>query len=241
MYPYLVGILILFVVWGILFLTRKDLRKPMVWTGILYTLLLTLGFFAWWIISQFMYAGLPLIPYYWNPETLFNLGRITGGLAIEDILFMFFVGGIATSLYEFAFGKRIKIKRSYKPHLRVLIISGAIAFIFVLTETFHNISLIYLLIIPSLVGAFVLWFERKDLFKHSLIGAVIFLVIYSFAFQFFNILFPNFIHDFYTLHNLSGIILYGLPLEEYFYAFSFGLMWAPLYEYAHGEKDTKSK
>lgn len=237
LYQYLVGVFLLFLIWLFLFIIRKDLRKPMIWTGVVYSSVLICGFLAWFFLSQYFYLGEPIIPGYWNPETLFNLGRITGGLAIEDIFFMFFVGGIATSIYDFLFGKRISLKKSYKPHMKVLVIAGITVFLFVITLKFHNLNLIYGLIIPSFIGAICLWIDRRDLIKHSILGGFVFLFLYILAYNLYLLIFPNFIFDFYALHNLSGLIILGIPIEEYLYAFSFGMMWAPLYEYAHGEKD----
>ncbi len=43
------------------------------------------------------------------------------------------------------------------------------------------------------------------------------------------------------LEYLKDIFILRVPIEEYIYAFSFGLLWAPLYEYAHGEIDVNIK
>ena len=76
--------------------------------------------------------GPTVIPGYWNPDTLFDLGRATGGLSIEDVFFMFFVGGIATSIYDYFYGKRIVLRRSYHPHIRAVSIGVIAAFVLVM-------------------------------------------------------------------------------------------------------------
>src|SRR5579871_5412607 len=98
MYEYLFGVFILTCIWIVLYLIRKDLRKAMIWSGLFYIFWTLVGF-----ILYRLFAFSPersITPGYWAPPTLFNLGQKTGGLAIEDILFMFFVGGIATAIYE---------------------------------------------------------------------------------------------------------------------------------------------
>ena len=52
----------------------------------------------------------------------------------------------------------------------------------------------------------------------------------------FNIIFPHALQSYWSLDNLLGIRILGVPIEELMYAFSFGLMWAPMYEYVHGKK-----
>ncbi len=239
MYEYLIGIVILAVIWATLFKVRSDLRKPMIWSGLAYMIVIIGGFSLMKIASN---AGLSfgpaVIPGYWNPDTLFNLGRITGGLSIEDILFMFFVGGIATVLYDYFYGKRIALRRSYHPHIRAVSIGvGAAAILMAIAKP----NPIYPLILFGFVGAIALWIDRRDLFTHSLIGGVLFMLLYALGFQLFLLLFPDYISQVYSLGTLSGIIIFGLPLEEYLYAFSFGLLWAPMYEYAHGEKCVDEK
>ena len=234
MYEYLIGIAILAVVWAVCYFVRKDLRKPMIWSGFAYLFVIVSYFLIWRMTSFFIPLGQPIVPTYWNPDTLFDLGRITGGLAIEDILFMIFAGGIATFIYEFSFGKRIVIRRTYHPHIRAIFIGYLVSF---LVMFFAQPNPIYPLIAFGFAGAIVLWIDRRDLVIHSLVGGFGFLVIYGAAFLFFALFFSEFILSTYSFSEISGITFFGIPLEEFLYAFSFGLLWAPLYEYAHGERD----
>src|SRR3989344_8728543 len=106
MYEYLIGTGILFIIWTCCMIARPDLRRPMIWSGLIYAIISIIYFFVIVkIVSSFIYLGEGFIPGYWNPDTLFDLGR-TLGLSIEDILFAFFVGGIATMIYELLFRKK---------------------------------------------------------------------------------------------------------------------------------------
>src|SRR3989344_8742369 len=113
---YLYGNLIVALFWLFTFISREDLRKPMVWTGIIYSGFNVLGFTLWMFLSKHIYLGSPITPGYWNPDTILNLSRITGGLAIEDVTFMFFVGGIVTWCYEYFTNREIKTKKIHKLH-----------------------------------------------------------------------------------------------------------------------------
>jgi len=221
------------IVWLIAFFLRKDLRKPMIWSGLYYMLVVTILVIIWKILFSFSMAQSGIIPNYWDPDTLFDLER-TIGYSIEDALFMFFAGGIATFIYEFIFRKKIEVKKSYKHHLKAPIIGLVIA---TLVAAFIPINLIYSLIAFGLVGALTIWLERKDLVKHSLFGGFAFLITYFAAFLLFNLLFPDFVNTIYHLENTTNIFIINVPLEELLYAISFGMLWSPIYEYEHGEKD----
>ncbi len=235
MYEYLTEDLILGILWLFCFLLRKDLRKPMIWSGAAYAALMTIIFIIIKVTSLFFIieSYRTVNPGYWSPNTIFDLNRITGGHSIEDALFMFFTGGIVAFIYEFFFHKKIKLKINYKHHVKAIIFSLIVFIIFV---AFYKINLIYPLILFGFAGALFIWFSRKDLIKHSLIGGIVFLVIYFISFNLINLLYPNFIEQTYNLNNISGILLFKIPLEELLFALSFGLLWSPFYEYEHGEK-----
>ncbi|MDO8563606.1 MAG: lycopene cyclase domain-containing protein [Nanoarchaeota archaeon] len=210
----------------------------MLWTAISYVAFNILLYIIYFFLKGFFYLGQPVVPYYWDPHTLFNLARFTGMFGIEDIIFLFAIGIVVTGVYECLYGKKIILKKSYRPHLIALIVSFLSFFIL---AYFLKSNLIYPYIISTLLGAVSIYLERPDLIKHSLIGGVSFVISYAIFFLIFLIIFPDFIKEVYHVENLSGIIIAGLPFEEYLYAFTFGLMWAPLYEYAHGEKNKDLK
>ena len=162
--------------------------------------------------------------------------RTLAGFVLKDVLFMFFSGGIATCLYEYFFHEKIKLKKTRKHHFRALLIGSLAALVF--AASFQT-SPIFPIIIFGLAGAMSVWLERADLIKHSLIGGISFLVVYVCAFSIFNYVFPDFITKYYNHDNLIGLFVGGIPIEELLFALSFGILWAPIYEYEHGEKDGK--
>ena len=228
-----VGIL----VWLPLYIWRKDLRKPMVWSGLFYIITITAWFITIGIPSALMSipASRTLTPGYWEPETLFNTGKLTAGLAVEDILFMFFIGGIATVLYEYCFHWRIAIPRNnHGHHYRALAFGLLVALMFLLL---FPLNIMYVLIAFNFAAAAAIWIDREDLIRHSLFGGVLLLTLYTFLFYALNLFSPDFVTRVYHLENVSGILFVGIPLEELLYAFGFGLFWAPIYEYEHGAKN----
>lgn len=231
-YEYLLGIVLMGLLWFLVFWIRKDLRKIIVWGSLSYLYLISFIFIFVTLISLFIDLGpIALNPIYWHPSTLFDLGRITRGYAIEDAIFVFFAGGITTFLYELFFRHKIKYVKKHKHHMLAFVVAMITTGIF---AAVMKTNPIYPMIFFGFVGAGTILLLRKDLISHSLCGGIIFLLLYFFAFLIFNRIFPNFIADNYNLNSISGILVAGVPLEELLYALSTGLFWAPVYEYEHG-------
>ena len=237
MHQYLIGDLVLAAIFGLLFFLRRDLRKVMAYSGLLYLLLTTPCFFVLKFISSDVAKS--VTPGYWSPPTLFDFGQKTGGLAIEDVLFIFLASALSSALYELVFGVRVAKKASMKLKRSHALLTGVV--VGFAAYAFTPLNAMYFLIIMQFVGAFVLVWQRRDLLMHSVAGGSVFLAFYFGLFSLFNLLFPYFVHDYYHLQNTSHILLLGIPLEEYLYAFSFGLLWAPIYEYEHRVKDSKRR
>lgn len=199
----------------------------MVWSSWYFLFVMTVGFLGLKLVGHIP-TYMTVNPGYWTPDTLFNLSRLTGGYAIEDAFFAFFIGGIAAALYEEVLGKRIGHRHAkHKPHLAIKV--GVVAAIVI---ALMKVNLIYALIGFGCAGAFTVWVQRRDLMVQSLLGGTLFLVMYTASYLCVLALFPDFVVEHYSFQNISGVLVLGLPLEEYLFAFSFGCMWTPLYEYA---------
>jgi len=55
--------------------------------------------------------------------------------------------------------------------------------------------------------------------------------------------FPDYAEHVWTLNNLSGMVIVGIPLEEYPFAFTFDTYWSSLYEHLtwHKQKNMPDK
>jgi len=237
-YAYLFGITGLGgIVFCFLCFVRKDLRKIMLYGGTVYLLYMTACFFLLKLLSSD--AAKTINPGYWSPPSLFDLNRKTGGLGIEDVVFMFLVGAVAAGFYEVIFKVKVSNKTNKKLRkghaLAIGVLAGSL--VYVLTP----LNAIYFTIIVQLVGAIALVWRRHDLLRHALNGGLLFMVLYISFFLIFNLIFPGFLNSYYHLQRTSHVWLAGLPLEEYLYSFTLGLIWAPIYEYEFRRKDTKRR
>src|ERR1700733_5095884 len=148
MSPYLILAIIWSVIWLILFFLYKGTRGKMI---VMSCAVLLFSFFNYY--SR---------PGYWHPPTLFSL-RVD----IEDILFGFAFGGIASVLYPFRINKR---SGPIKPFVRlknltalspVLIVSLGLFLLF-------NINIMITLPIGLLIGSLIIVIIRPDLGKRLL-------------------------------------------------------------------------
>ncbi len=209
--------LILFGIWLIIFALKKKLRKEMIYVS-LFTMLFGL--------TEPLF-----VPVYWNPPSLFNLASKTG-FDIESFIFSFAVGGIGAVLYNAFFQVRqLKMKKhEMKKHRfhKLALFSPAIIF---MPLIFTNLNPIYTASIAMLIGGVATMLCRPDLKKNLFFGGILFLALYFIFFFGINLAYPGFVAWVWNLSAISGILILGVPLEELIFAFTFGLLWAGIYEH----------
>ncbi len=179
------------------------------------------------------------VPEYWNPPTLFHLAQRTG-FDIESLIFCFSIGGIATVLYEMAVPvQHVTMLKDEKHHPRhryhVLALTSPII-VFIPLLLFTSLNAIYPGILAMFTGAMTSLWCRPDLKKKIWAGGGIFLGLYFVFFKLLDLAFPGYVEKYWTLDVLTGIIVLGIPIEEYLFAFTFGLMWSSLYEHYHWQQ-----
>jgi hypothetical protein len=92
-----------------------------------------------------------------------------------------------------------------------------------------NLNIIYDVAIVSVATAIFIWWRRPKLRWQIWGGGLSFTLIYTVVLIIVGWVYPDF-YDHWNHDELSGIWIAGAPLEEYIFAFTFGLFWAPLYE-----------
>ncbi len=174
------------------------------------------------------------VPEYWSPPSLFDLAMRTG-FDIESLIFSFAIGGIAVVLYERIFRtahERIPIAAQHTPRHRYhlwAILSTPI--IFVLLALTTRLNPIHTAAIALILGGFFTWYCRPDLKKKMITSAFLFLGLYFFYFLTLIFMYPGYVERVWNLKVISGILVFGVPLEELMFAFSFGFLWSSIYEH----------
>ncbi|MBI2498809.1 hypothetical protein HYV88_01045 [Candidatus Woesearchaeota archaeon] len=227
MYEYLIGSLILLIIWILLFEIKKEVRKEMLLTSIFTA---PLG------LTEFIF-----VPEYWDPPTIFNLAKTTG-LDIESLIFSFAMGGIASILYEELFKvKHITLSsKERKKHTLHYFYVFVPILVFLFFYFMTNLNPIYVTAISLFLGAIAIVNCRKDLKDKIIKGGFLFLGLYFIFFILFIAMYPNYVSNVWNFSAISGILIFGIPLEELMFAFTLGMYWAGLYEHINWKRVIKT-
>jgi hypothetical protein len=90
---------------------------------------------------------------------------------------------------------------------------------------------IYAGIAAMVLGAIAAVLCRPDLKSNTLVGGILFFALYTVFLLGLKWSAPGYIEQVWNFEVLSGVRIYGLPLEELLFGFSFGLMWTGIYEH----------
>jgi hypothetical protein len=190
----------------------------------------------WWASVFMALFGLTepiFVPGYWNPPSLFELAQRTG-FDIESIIFSFAIGGIGAVLYNSIARKRLtgielqeRRGRRHGWHRWALVVPFASFPILY----FLPWNPVYAGIAAMVLGAIAAVLCRPDLKFNTLVGGILFLVLYTAFLSGLKWSAPGYIEQVWNLKALSGIVIYGLPLEELLFGFAFGLVWTGIYEH----------
>jgi hypothetical protein len=92
-----------------------------------------------------------------------------------------------------------------------------------------DLNIIYDVALVCSTTAVFIWWRRPKLRWQIIGGGISFTLIYTVVLVIVGWLYPNF-YEHWNQDELSGVTILGAPLEEYIFSFTFGILWAPLYE-----------
>lgn len=173
------------------------------------------------------------VPEYWNPPSLFELARRTG-FDIESLIFAFGVGGIGVVLYNtFTKQHRVPVSAEERQQPRHRIHRAALFVPYVLFIPLYLLpwNPIYPSIVTLVMGAIASVICRPDLTGKTLVGGLLFFGLYALFMLGLTWFTPGYIEQVWNLAALRGGLIYGVPLEELLFGFSFGLYWTGVYEH----------
>jgi Lycopene cyclase len=223
-YSYLVGAGIFWVAWVVCAFLGRAYRSEMRWGTL--------------IAAPMALTSLLFVPEYWNPPSLFNLdAKVRVG--IEDFLWAAAVGGIAAVVGEILLKEHLRTLRSSRHRRRYGPFVLAAAAFLALRFPLHWKTMPSTIVALALC-ALALAVLRPNLIKLMLVSAASFTILYFVLFLIVLALYPDFVKCFYTLQNLLGIYVCGVPIEELLFAASGGAVWSIAYEYVHGYRLERS-
>jgi hypothetical protein len=190
-----------------------------------------------WASSLTMLFGLsePLfVPAYWNPPSLFDLARRTG-FDIESLLFCFAIGGLGIVIYDLIFKvEHEKMDWTERHHRRHRFHFWTLASPFILFPALYfltDMNPIYVATISMFGGGLAALWCRPDLKVKIWVSGGLFTFFYFVYFIPLVLFVPGFVERVWVLPALSGIMVFGVPVEELLFAFTFGMLWSSYYEH----------
>lgn len=224
-YVWFVWSLILFALWSVIYLSKKEFRNEMIKMSL--------------ITMPFGLTEPLFVPEYWFPPSLFDLAEKTG-FDIESLIFSFAIGGIGTVLYNLIFNRGLagipNTERKYQKHRLHTYILFAAIFIFVILALFTSLNHIYCGIIAMFLGGLATLYCRPDLNGKIWVGGLLFMVLYFVFFGSILLFYPKYVELYWNLDNLTKTLILGIPIEELLFAFTFGMFWSGLYEHLYWQK-----
>jgi hypothetical protein len=224
-YVWLIWSLIILALWVVIYLFKKDSRKEMLKMS--------------WITMPLGFTQPLFVPGYWLPPSLFNLAENTG-FDLESLIFSFAIGGIGTVLYNLVFKRRFvemqHTERGHKRHTLHIHILFVPVLVFAALSLFTNLDYIYCGVIALFFGGLATLYCRPDLKGKIWIGGILFTILYFVYFGSILTFYPDYVTLYWNLDNLTHILVLGIPLEEFLFAFTFGMYWSGLYEHLYWRK-----
>lgn len=227
-YSYLILDLLFLILWLALFFWRKDVRKEMWTTSILFGIIAL-------IMEPIIFGD------WWTPLTITN--TIPG---IESFLFGFTVGGLASVIYEEIFKKKLKKTNSIKEtsekkniRFSILSITGALSFI--IPFYIFKINSFIASSIAMIIMITMIYYQRKDLIKNSIVSGIAVLISAFIIYSIMQSITPGWIDLFWVFKNTPKIIFLNVPIDDIVWFFLFGALWGPIYEYWQNKKLVRKK
>jgi Lycopene cyclase len=219
-YVWFIWSLIILGVWGIIYWRKPQFREEM-WK------------MSWWTMP-FGFTEPLFVPEYWFPPSLFDLANKTG-FDIESLLFSFAIGGIGVVLYRLVIPAKLvlvqesaKKEKRHRLHRYILFVP---LLVFLILASFTSLSHIYCGVIALFLGGIATLYCRPDLKSKILVGGLLFTGLYVVYFGSLLLVFPDYVELYWNLEALTGLLFLGIPVEEYMFAFAFGMYWSGLYEH----------
>lgn len=217
-YTYFLGSLLFFTYWFYLFFKLKEYHQRLLIISSLYAIL---G----------VTFGLVYTADWWQPETI--LGYRVG---IEDFMLGFSNAGIASVWYLLFLKIKSKGQASWMRIVIPLISTGISTLILFRMFDWNSF---YANSIGILTAIIYILIKRRDLIKISLMSGAVMVLISLPIYLLMIFISPGWVEHTWMLDKLSGVLLLGIPVEDFVWYFLVGGMVSIIYPYYSEEKYEK--
>jgi hypothetical protein len=177
-------------------------------------------------ISEYWY-----VQDYWHPE---HISYVSG--FFEDLIFAGLLVGVTAGLYSVCAHAR-SVDAGYGDRRSRYVIALCVNMgAFVLFTNLLHLNSIYASVIGFFLLTMIIWYQRSDLMIPSLIGGTIWLIATLVGYSVVLLFWPTLINEWWQWGNISGITLFHIPLEEFMWFTTWGMVGSVIYEWKHGQK-----
>lgn len=172
----------------------------------------------WWTID------------WWRPATLFGTR-----VGIEDVLLGIANGGTAAVLYEVVFRKRLAKMYARHGQRHILVFLVPLACFVSMSVLFYALgfSSFFASAVSMFLAALILVFLRPDLLVQSFATGALMAIIMMPVYWILIALSPGWIQATW-IGRLSGLFIFGIPIEDVVFYMLLGFLIGPLYEFWQG-------
>lgn len=215
-FAYMILSLLLSIIWIAMFVYRRDTRKEM--------LILSIAFGIGGLLAESVY-----LKDWWQPITITHTP-----IGIEDFLFGFTIGGIASVIYEIIFKKRT-IKKSFEPlNKKYITNSGVILLLPILFfggSIYLGLNTFYSSLLGYGIPLLIMYIKRKDLILNSIISGILLLSIIFIIYTLVEILSPGWVMHFWTFKNVPPVVFWNVPIDDLIWYIFTGAFIGIMYEF----------
>jgi len=212
-YFYLWIVAIIVPLWALIFYRKKASRIEIIYMGLL------MGTCAMGLDRYCSFHD------YWRPPTVFRIFNF------ESFLYGFFWGGISAKIFELLFGREYRATGEPNPVFVLIFVFASFLLYMVLLGLF-NVNSVDNYIILMLLCVIVLLFLKKELFIVSVVSGVCMVVVNMCWYAVILAIYPEAVDNIWRIENISGLSVFGVPIEEHAYIFFMGCFGSILYKAA---------
>ncbi|HYT42280.1 MAG TPA: hypothetical protein VEP90_08030 [Methylomirabilota bacterium] len=225
---YLIGICILFILWGLFYFTRPDLRLRILVMSIILVPLAPVG--QYYFLKD-----------YWHPPLILpiQIGSLVFG-GLTDLLFAFAIGGIATAAFSVLF-RQITFTGNARPRHWIGFAFLAIEGVCVIVSTqFLYINSIFSSSLGFVLTAVLMIVIRRDLFKSLVVSGLISGLALAGAEGILSFVTPLYLTRYwYLYHTEYGMLIFNrVPATELMWGIAFGMVMGPIFDFYKGQTFT---
>lgn len=209
-YFYLWIVALVVPLWLIIFMVKRKSRAEMIYMGILFGgVALTMDYYCSFYD-------------YWRPLLMFPR------LNIESFFYGFFFGGISTKIYELIF--RQEYTSGGVPRVGIMLLLGVLTIVLYVFFLFMGLHSVFIYVIVMGSYAVTVMIFKPKLIRISLLSGVLMTILNIGWYGLMLKIYPNAIRDIWLTKGLSGIQLFGVPIEEHYYIFTLGAYGAVIFK-----------